>query len=237
MNAELVQLIQLQDLDLQIQSVTRQFQDLPRQIESLEVEIKNAEKDLHDTQGQMEHLRKDRRRLEGEVDMLRSKLSKYKDQLMEVKTNREYTAMLSEIDTCNRDITLKEDEVLAIMEKMEAYEKSIKEGQQAFVSRRKTVNKQQAELQKQTESLKAQIASLQADRNRLMEGISAPMLGLYSRIASARRGVALAEARDYSCQVCHVRLRPQMFNEVKKNDQIITCESCNRILYYPLGAI
>ncbi len=233
MNAELVQLIQLQGLDLRIQTLTRQRSDFPRQIESLELEIKDAEKKFQDSQALMEQLRKERRSLEGEVDALRVKLSKYKDQLMSVKTNKEYTAVLNEIDTCNKEIVSREDEVLDIMEKMDEHEKAVHGGQEALVARREAVRKQQAELRKQLEAVDAQLGNLQADRNRLQETISTSLLNLYSRIAGARKGVAMAEARDLSCQVCHVRLRPQMFNEVKKNDQIITCESCNRILYYP----
>ncbi|HEY3130811.1 MAG TPA: C4-type zinc ribbon domain-containing protein [Acidobacteriota bacterium] len=233
MNAELVQLIQLQGLDLRIQTLTRQRSDFPRQIESLELEIKNAEKKFQDAQALMEQLRKERRSLEGEVDVLRAKLGKYKDQLMSVKTNKEYTAVLNEIDACNKEIVSREDEVLDIMEKMDAHEKAVHGGQQALAARSETVRKNQAELRKQMEAVDAQLSDLHGDRSRLQASISASLLNLYSRIAGARKGVALAEARDHSCQVCHVRLRPQMFNEIKKNDQIITCESCNRILYYP----
>lgn len=236
MNAELVQLIQLQALDLQIQDLTRRRNDFPRQIESLDSEIKNAAKSLSTLQGQMEYLRKERRRLEGEVEVLSGKLSKYKDQLMAVKTNKEYTAVLTEIETCNKEITSKEDEVLAIMEKMESQEKAMEADKHGFASKQDEVKKRRAELSQQIDALDVQLQALQSDRSRLLEGVSSALLNEYKRIAGARKGVALAEARDYSCQVCHVRLRPQMFNEVKKNEQIITCESCNRILYYAVNA-
>jgi predicted nucleic acid-binding Zn-ribbon protein len=143
--------------------------------------------------------------------------------------------VLSEIETCNKEITSKEDEVLAIMEKMESQEKAMEEGKRSFALNQEEVKKRRAELQNQMEELGVKLQNLQSDRSRLLEGISSPLLKQYSRIAGARKGVALAEARDYSCQVCHVRLRPQMFNEVKKNEQIITCESCNRILYYAVN--
>lgn len=235
MNPELEQLIRLQALDLQIKELAYQRNELPRQIKSLELEIAKAENELRDTQTDMEHLRKQRRHLEGEVDVLRAKLSKYKDQLMAVKTNREYTAMLSEIDACNKEISSKEDEVLAIMEKMETQERLIQESQRGFNSRLEAVKHQQEDLRKQAESLGGQIAALQADRSYLVQAISESSLRLYNRIADARKGIALAEVRDQSCQVCHVRLRPQMVNEIKKNERIITCESCNRILYYPIN--
>lgn len=232
MNSDLEQLIQLQGLDLQIRELTRQRDDFPRQTESLEVETAKAEKELQDARNEMDDLRKERRRLEGEVDALRPRLSKYKDQLMAVKTNKEYTAVLHEIEGCNKEILAKEDEVLAIMEKMETLEKTIGQTQQTFSTGREACLKQQAELRRQADGVNTQIEGLLSDRNRLLRGISASSLDLYSRIADARKGVALAEARDQSCQVCHVRLRLQMFNEIRKNEHIVTCDSCNRILYY-----
>jgi hypothetical protein len=235
-NSELVQLIHLQALDLEIQGLTRQRDTFPQQIKSLEQEIKKAESSVQDSHAEMDRLRKERRRLEGEVDSLRARLSKYKDQLMAVKTNKEYTAMLHEIEGCNKEITSKEDEILAIMEKVENQEKSITVGQKDFAARREQVQKHQSDLKKQMDAADAQIKSLMADRSRMLGNISASLISMYDRIARARKGIALAEARDQSCQVCHVRLRPQMFNEIKKNQQIITCESCNRILYYPATA-
>ena len=232
---DLEQLIQLQALDLQIRDLTRQRDDIPRQTESLELEISKSDKNLKALQETLENLRKERRRLEGDVDSARARLSRYKEQLMAVKTNKEYTAMQHEIEGCGKEITSKEDEVLAIMEKMEAQEKAIKDGQGGFAARQNEVHRQQQEQHRQAQSLDRQIDVLQAERGRLLGGISSSSLVLYRRIADARKGVALAEVRDQSCQLCHVRLRPQMFNEIRKNECIVTCESCNRILYYQVS--
>ncbi|MBI2820605.1 MAG: hypothetical protein HYX74_00135 [Acidobacteria bacterium] len=236
MNPELEQLVQLQAIDLQIKELTCQHDDIPRQTESLEIEVSRAERNLEEILGATERLRKQRRVLEDDVELLRAKLSRYKEQLMSVKTNKEYTAMLHEIDGCSKEISSKEDEVLAIMEQMEAHERTIEEEQQAFALRQEWFKKRQAEVQQHAAALAAQMQSLQQDRNRVLAGISETLLNLYGRIADARKGVAVAEVRNQSCQVCHVRLRPQMFNEIKKNERIITCESCNRILYYAAGA-
>ena len=231
-NVDLAQLIQLQALDLQIRELTRQRNDLPLHIESLQLEVTQSEKSIQDGQTEMERLRQERRLLEADVESLRPKLSRYKEQLMAVKTNKEYTAMLSEIEACTKEISSREDAVLAIMEKMESQEEVIGSGQQSLASSQDVLRKQQEELNKQAAQLDRQIQSLHSDREQVLSGISEPSLGLYSRIAEARRGVAVAQARDQSCQMCHVRLRLQIFNEIRKNEQIITCESCNRILYF-----
>ena len=232
MNSELEQLIQLQALDLQIRELTRQKDDFPRRIDLLELEAAKVEQELQRNQSDAENLRKERRRLEGEVEALRPKLSKYKEQLMTVKTNKEYTAMQHEIEACNKEISAKEDDVIVVMEKIEATEKAIVLSQQTCADQRTSCARQQAELGRQAQGIEDQINGLLGERGRVLVGVSNGALALYTKVAEARRGVALAEARNQSCQVCHVILRPQMFNEIKKNQGIMTCDSCNRILYY-----
>jgi predicted nucleic acid-binding Zn-ribbon protein len=231
--ADLAQLIQLQALDLQIRDLARQRDELPIQVEFLQKQIADVQQTVQTSQSTLDELRKRRRGLEADVDVVRVKLSRYKEQLMAVKTNKEYTAMLNEIDQCSKEISAKEDEVIVVMEKIEAAEGAIAGAEVSLASQRKDVEKRQEELRKQSADLTAQVSLLETDRGKVLEGISQPSLSLYGRIAAARKGVALAEARDQSCQGCHVRLRPQMFNEIRKNEQLITCESCNRILYSP----
>ena len=173
-----------------------------------------------------------RRDIEKDVAAVQTRLSRYKDQLMEVKTNKEYQAMQHEIAIAQDAVRSHEDRILERMEEGEALaaelkaaETELKRQESAISAERKVLDAEAAELQKQA-------AEKQGGRAALAAQVSAAALRLFDHVARQRKGQALAEARDGVCTVCHVRLRPQVFNEVRRNESLIQCESCLRILYF-----
>ena len=183
----------------------------------------------------MKELVNHRRALEGQVDLSRAKLSRLRDQLMAVKTNKEYTAMLHEIQMAEEQIRLEEDKILEIMEEMESKEKDLKGAEQEM-------KKKSAELQESIRNandsaplLEADLEKLRQEKAAMESQIGAELLSRYRRIAEARKGVALAEAKDELCSACHVRIRPQMYAELLRTDNIHACDSCSRILFFREG--
>lgn len=232
MNTDLQKLIELQKLDLQTVELQEQVRKTPKELEALRGELQDHQRSFESARERLEEDTKQRRALEAEVESLRAQLSKYKSQLMEVKTNKAYQAMLHEIENTERKIEAKEDEILEHMMSVDQREEQVRRTKLEMAAREQEIQKQQKELEDLASQAQAEIDLLQAERKRLEEQISRVLTHQYERIASVRNGVALAEARDYSCQACHVKLRPQLFADLKANDQIITCENCNRILYY-----
>lgn len=232
-NSELQRLIRLQELDLKIVELKEKSQQIPHQLELLDQSLETTRRHFEDSHQRTEEEHRQRRLLEGEVEMLRQKLSRYKDQLMEVKTNREYQAMLHEIANVEGEIRRQEDQILEGMLAADEWEQNVREARRRVEETEKQVAAQRQELAAFARQSEEEITRLQGERPRLLEQIPSLLVGQYEKIAAARRGVALAEARDQSCQACHVKLRPQLFNDLKLNRSIITCESCNRILYYP----
>jgi predicted nucleic acid-binding Zn-ribbon protein len=173
-----------------------------------------------------------RRTLEGQVDLNRTKLSRLRDQLMSVKTNKEYTAMLHEIQIAEEQIRGEEDKILDFMEEMEAIEKSLKGAE--LEMQRRTAELQES-IRKSTESiplLEAELAKLREEKGLMESRVGDELLARYRRLADARKGIALAEAKDELCSACHVRIRPQMYAELMRTEQIHACDSCSRILFY-----
>ena len=173
-----------------------------------------------------------RRDVEKDVAAVQTRLSRYKDQLMEVKTNKEYQAMQHEIASAQDGIRAHEDRILEWMEEAEtlnaelkAAEAELKRQQAAMAAERTVLEAEAAALQEQADEKEAGRAALAAH-------VSASSLRLFDHVARQRKGQALAEARDGICTVCHVRLRPQVYNEVRRNESLIQCESCLRILYF-----
>jgi uncharacterized protein len=234
MHPDLQHLIQLQDLDLAADRARRRIVELPTAQQALEARV--AEKTVAVTRikEQIAAGQAARRDEEKELAVVQGRLSKYKGQLMEVKTNKEYQAMQKEMAAAEHDVRAHEDKLLEHMEQAEAFASDLKaaeaaqKAEQAVVARDLEV----LEAERTQIQIEQELVRLTAARKEVVATLSRDVLALFERVAHGRKGVAVAEARDGLCTVCHVRLRPQVFNEVRRNDGLHQCDSCTRILYY-----
>ncbi len=231
MNTGLRNLIALQDLEQKIADLQRQISEVPTKIQQSQEELEQLKKAHSDRVEQSQELTKRRRAHEGTVELLRGKLSKLKDQLMTVKTNKEYTAMLHEIQMAEDQIRAEEDKVLEIMEESETMEMELKRAE-------KELKAKSGDLVTHIRRCEESVPGLQADVNKLLEQkaameatIEEELLARYRRIADARKGIALAEAKDELCTACHVRIRPQVYADVLRTETIYACDSCSRLLF------
>jgi predicted nucleic acid-binding Zn-ribbon protein len=151
---------------------------------------------------------------------------------MEVKTNKEYQAMQKEIATAEREVRSFEDRILDRMEEAEALQADVKRAEADLKKEQAAIADARRGLDAERKGIDANVARLSADRAALVSEILPPALALFEHVSRSRRPPAVVEARDGHCSFCHVRLRPQVFNEIRRNDQLIQCESCQRILYY-----
>ena len=231
MNPELRNLIALQDLEQKISTLQKRIYETPKTVQSLREELqslKNAhqEKVIHS-----QELTKRRRTLEGGVDMMRTKLSKLKDQLMAVKTNKEYTAMLHEIHAAEEQIRHEEDKVLDIMEEMETLEGALRSDEKDLDRKCGEIEANIKALESSIPGFEIEAAKLAAEKSAVESQIGSELLSRYRRISEARKGTGLAEARDELCSACHVRIRPQVYADLLRTENIHVCDSCSRILF------
>ena len=235
MNPDLRNLIALQDLELKITSLQKQVTEIPSVTQSLEDELRRIREEHDSRAARAKELANRRRTLEGDVDLSRSKLSRLKDQLMTVKTNKEYTAMLHEIQMAEDLIRGEEDKILEIMEEIEVKEKELKSEEQEMFKKVAELQENIRRTNDSAPSLQAELERLRQERANMESKIGRDLLSRYRRIADARKGVALAEAKDELCSACHVRIRPQMYAELLRTDNIHACDSCSRILFLREG--
>lgn len=231
MNPELERLIQLQDAESQLRQVEAALAELPRRRQEMEESLAAERQRLETAREALDASQKARRRLEGELQDLESRRSRYKGQLMEVKTNKEYTAMLHEIEGVEREIRAREDLVLGEMEKAEGLTAEVKREEQAFRRAEEDARARARELDEEERGLRDRSGRLGSDRDRIASSLEPDTLALFQRVARLR-GVAVAEARDGTCLLCHMKLRPQMFVDLRRNEQVMQCPACSRILYY-----
>jgi len=231
MNAELEKLVRLHQLEVELGRSEASLNDLPRQRRALDERIAQ-ERALYDAaRAGAEASAKARKQHEAAVQDLETKRSKYKGQLMEVKTNKEYTAMLHEIEGVEREIRAREDLVLEEMEKAEGLARDVKREEAAFKLVEQVAKGERAELDARETKLSAEAARLRSERELVLASVSEEPRLRYQRVAKLR-GTGVAEARDGECQSCHMRLRLQVWVELRQSDTLFQCESCSRILYY-----
>ena len=232
MHPDLQHLIHLQDLDLSIDRARRRIAEIPSAQAALEALVAERTATVDSVKGRIAACQAARRDIEKDLAGVQGRLSKYKDQLMAVKTNKEYQAMQKEITVAEEDVSAQETRLLERMEEADALaieltaaEAALKAGQAQAAADRRTLDEERT-------ALDVELRRLGEERASVTARLTKESLVIFERVSAGRKGIAMAEARDGLCTVCHVRLRPQVFNDVRRNDSVIQCESCTRILYY-----
>ncbi len=233
MHVDLKKLIRLQAVDLAIQELRATTGAFPAKSRALDEKLNNAVAGVEQAKDAIKNNLSGRKELESKVADLEAKISKYRDQLMSVKTNVEYKAMVKEIEYSQEAISSEEDQILARMEQSEALAQDLKTAETVLNEDEKTVQTERVRLEEVNRQDTATLEAYLEERTSLEKDIAEDLLSRYERVRNARGGIAIASVRDEACAVCNVRLRPQVFQEVRRNDNIITCESCRRILYDP----
>jgi len=232
MHQDLKQVIELQAVDKEIARLSAEVAYLPRHIQEIESKLAGAQRQLDSDRQSLIANQKERKKLEGGISVVQQKISKYKDQVFDVKTNDQYKALQHEIEFGETEIRKIEDKILERMIAAEELEARVKKAEKQLAAERAQVEKDKAEAVARTREDEQALAELGKQRAEYRKNISPDVLDFYDSLARTRKGIAVAEVRDGTCSECNVRLRPQAYQEVKSNDAIRRCENCTRILYY-----
>jgi predicted nucleic acid-binding Zn-ribbon protein len=232
MHPDLQHLIHLQELDNTAERLRRRIEEIPLAQQALDVRIAQRTATLDAVKERVAANQAARREIDKDLAAVQSRLSKFKNQLMEVKTNKEYQAMQKEMAHAETEVSAHETRMLERMEEGDGLVADLNTAEAALKTEQSVVAGERAKLDAERAADHQQLETTLAQRARVVSQLSPDALKTFERIAHGRKGLAMAEARDGLCVVCHVRLRPQVFNEVRRNDQLIQCDSCSRILYY-----
>jgi hypothetical protein len=233
---DLERLIQLQQLDNTAADAQRIVDAIPSRIEALDAELTARTAVVDEANGRFDDKKSERAAVEKTLAAVQTRLSRFREQLMAVKTNKEYTAMQHEIATAEADVQRHEDTILEHMLELDDLAGAVTTAKQALSTSRKEIEKSTAALLVERGDLEQTLGRTEAEHDALLETIGAEAQSLFNRISKQRNGVAVVEARDGLCSLCNVRLRPQVFNHILQNTELIQCDSCNRILYHDPNA-
>jgi len=224
-------LLKLQDADKEIRRLREEIAELPKRVEAIEQKLAGTKAQLEMAQASVKADEAARRKHETSIQDLRGRISKYRDQSLEVKTNDQYKALLHEIQFAEGEIAAAEDKILELMLNTEAREKEVKLAQAELKAETAEIEREKADAHQRTAEDQKQLTEWRAKRDQLRVGIDADLLRHYERVAKFR-GTGIAEAFDHKCATCQVMLRPQTYNEVRTGQHAVVCDSCQRILYF-----
>ena len=233
MKAELQQLVALQNLDTSIRKLQAELEAIPRRRAEIEAEFDQRAFEIRGLENARDEARHARTRLETEVGEQRQRVERAERNLMSSKKTDEYTAAIREADAARKQIATLETQILEQMEALETSEAALKERAEEVASLNSDREARLQSFDEETRQQAEKVALNRAERERLVAALPKAMGAQYVRIvARIRDGIAVAEARNGACMACFMALRPQAMAQVRRGDEIVTCENCNRILYY-----
>jgi predicted nucleic acid-binding Zn-ribbon protein len=223
-------LLKLQEVDKEIRRLQDEIAQFPKRIAAIEQQLAGTKSQLEKAQAAVKTDEAARRKHETAIADLRTKISKYRDQSLEVKTNDQYKALLHEIQFAEKEISATEDKILELMVNADTRAAEVKAAQAELKAETAEIEKEKEEARQRTAEDEKLLAEWRAKRDQLRAGIDEDLLRRYDRV-SKFRGSGLAEVRDHKCMGCQVMLRPQIYNDVRAGNATVFCDSCQRILY------
>ncbi len=227
----LIKLIELQKIDKAIFDLKKEHDEAPgkfARIDATSAEMKAHLKGLEENRQKM---LLDQKKKEGDLAAREEEIKKAQGQLGQLKTNKEYQTKLAEIEGLKADQSVIEEEILKLMEAVEAAKTPIEAERQRLSEEEKKFAQQRATLNDRVKQIEAEIQHLEAKRKVGAADVEKAILQHYEHILHGRGDVAIVPVKNGSCQGCHMLIPPQVINEIRMHERLINCETCTRILY------
>ena len=228
---EIENLLKLQDTDKEIRRLQDEVAELPKRVSAIEQKLAGTKTQLEKAQAAVKADEANRRKFDTAISDLRGKISKYRDQSLDVKTNDQYKALLHEIQFAEKEISANEDKILELMVNADARDKEVKAAQAELKAETAEIEQEKEQARQKTAEDEKLLAEWRAKRDQLRGGVREDLLRHYERV-SKFRGSGISEVRDHKCMACQVMLRPQTYNDVRSGKETVVCDSCQRILYF-----
>ena len=233
MNDQLNALVELQVVDTKIMNLEALLAKIPGELSAIRATVQEAQQTVETLRTAIEHSKKEIRTKEKELEYQGAQRAKCEAKLYEVKTNKEYSAVLSEIEQFKTQQGKIEEEVLTLMDRQERMSRELQEAQARLNVRQEEARREEAEVNRRLAELQVDLEAVRSERAQLVRGVPADLLASYERLLRRHHGLAVVQvSASATCGGCYVTLTPQRFQEVRQQTQIHTCESCGRFHYW-----
>lgn len=232
MKEQLELIWELQKIDLELKGIKEERDRYPREMKKLEEKQKIEKEKIHQEKEKIESLEKTRRQKEGHLNLEQEKIKRAEGRMSEVKTNKEYQALLSEIDAIKEANNKMEEEILQVLDEIDEIKKDLSKREKEVKVTLEKIEGEQKKLQEKMAHDEKVWTEQMERREGLSKQIESKLFKLYNTLKEKRQGVGVVSAKNETCQGCFVHVPPQLFIEVQKNNALIRCPNCNRILYW-----
>ena len=232
---DLEMLLKLQVIDYDLGELERSKEYIPDMMENLRREITEAEESFKKTDTELSEAKVSQKKIELDLKDKQETLKKLQAQMMSIKTNKEYDALVGQIDTVKEAVSDDETKIIELIEKIEKLEVDIVD-----LSKRAEETKNQNEaqleiLQEKMDSVGTKVAEKADERQAIVKQVPKRTISVYERVRKNRGGDVVVMVRKRACGACYKALPPHKIQEIKRANQIITCDNCGRMLIWVNG--
>ena len=228
---QIQKLIRLQETDSEIYELQSEKDSFPEKIAALDGMLEKKKNGMNEAEEKLKQLQVKNNDKDNELKSCEDKILKHEGELAQIKTNKEYKAMLEQIESVKADISLLEEGIIGIMDEIEAAKARCEEEKKLFEEEKKKNNSEKESIRNEEKQVDARLNELKGIRGELKSGIAEDLLTRYEKIRENRGKYAIARIEGDCCGVCNMTLRPQVINEARLQKGLVICETCSRILY------
>jgi len=225
-------LVKLQEKDRLVEKLQKQISDSPKRLKDLESQLQSLEESFEVHTARIQELMKAQRQYEAEIEDGIAHMRKSRGRLMSIKNNKEYRALVREIEETEKENAAKEDQIIACLEELEKLNEELGDKENVLASMGENIDKDKKVVEEEVGLMEKELDAVSAERKTLVQAIESPLLANYRRIRTGSGGVALSLVNNATCSECHMSIPPQMYNELQRQDALQHCPHCQRMIYW-----
>jgi predicted nucleic acid-binding Zn-ribbon protein len=226
-------LLALQQVDDRLRALALEEQQLPQRLQAYEAACAAARQQLVQQQATIEQSERQQRVFERELANHQEAIRKTQSKAHEVKTNKEYSAILAEIDAGKQRLETLEDQLLALMEATDHQRQAYRAHEQQEYVAQQSLVEQRHQIQQEHETLRRTMVAEQERRQQTMAGLEAKLYEQYQKVTTQHGGRGVAQLQEGVCSGCHLKVPPQMISEIRLQTQVFPCPHCRLMLLWP----
>ena len=231
MNRDLELLKQIQEWDKRIYQLKDQLDEVPKELATGVRELDQEKAQLKQLDDELKKLQLEQKSREGDLTSKEENIRKFQVQLTQVKTNKEYTILQSEINSMKADNSFLEEAIIGLLDRVDILQEQIRNQKKDFATKQMAYQEKAQALEEQAKAMRSEIDALSKQKQEKIKDVQSEAASLYERIVEKKRGLAFVKVEGEVCGACQITLRPQILNEVMLKEKVVTCENCSRMLY------
>jgi len=229
---KLLLLIRLQECDLELVKLSAKKKVLPEQMQKLDNEFNAYQEEAGKNKIKLDELKAKHRENEQKIKRINEGIVKTKERMLEVKNNKEYQAMLKEIEMAENSKSEVETEIIALLEELDKLAALVREDEEKLGLARSKYEKERKDMEDALNSIDAEVLKLEEKKTEIQNNVPSDLLSRYEKIKKRGNGVAITSVWKAVCNGCHMNIPPQLYNELQRTSELLSCPNCNRIIYF-----